>query len=584
MYSVLLATLYESITNFFFVLGDLFTFDTLALMTVIALIAIVIIVVVATSFAIELKTSKAVEAVNNYLDKKPFVNEENLVEFNKLMKRIPKPMRYQWQQYMLNRQKAPSKFLTQKNCIEVPFKSSSYNQIIGYVKNIMAIIIIMTVLIGSSLTARPASESSGFLYEYVVSIGAIPGIFCLLGILFIIFLRARKRTTINDLYYNFDYMVASLDKAVETIPTFVDYEILFSKKEIKQGIPALQDYLEQRALYEQEEIERVKASIVDHDRYDFSELDINGSLVMDRAMRENEDYIGNRKRLSMEIEHLESERDSQARAFAEANKGLQRKLRDIKETLERLRDNLDHATNNIDSNYIRKQQIDEVKKQQGLEKEMATITNRFNKDVGTIEEEIAKRNNEIAQKRNYLEKAMNAEFGEYAKKAYDQLNELVEKRNKESFEKLTLEKEDIEKELDSNNALMVEKEVLYNEKLEAMSKLDKIVKKKDDEIALKEEYIKGQDARIRELEAGKVIQRFFDANGNEFFYDEEGNPFFKDESGNNIYYDGDMEEEGIETKVVEPVKKISKSTTTKKSTTKNTTKKTGTTKPKDTAK
>ena len=93
----------------------------------------IIISFIATEFSIEVKTAKAINSINKYLELNPFINEENLVEFNKLMKSIPAPLRVQWQQYMVNRDKKPSEFFTEHNCIDKPFKAS------GYMRQIVAV-------------------------------------------------------------------------------------------------------------------------------------------------------------------------------------------------------------------------------------------------------------------------------------------------------------------------------------------------------------------------------------------------------------------------------------------------------------
>jgi len=563
MYSNQILALFDSFKGIFEAIGSLFgaTFSPLMIISLIIFAVTIVITVFSANFSIEITTNRAVNKINRYLDKKPFVNEENLVEFNNLMKSIPKPMRYEWQQYMLNRDKLPSTFMTQVNCVDRPFRSSSYEQIISYSQNIISVFTLLFAVIGFAI-ARDSIEVVKTLFAVTV----IPVTFFTFGTLLLIFLRARRKAVVSDLYYNFDYMLSSLDRAVETIPDFVDYEILFSRKEIRQGIPALQDYLEKRALFEQEQLERAKAGAIEHDKYDFSQLNLNGSLVMERAMRESEYYLGNRSRLLMEIEQLEGEKDTFTKAYIENTKNLQRKLRDIKENLERLRENLGNATNKIDSNYIRKQQDDEVKKQQTLEKEVAAITNRYNKDIANMDSEIARRNREMEEQRSYLEKAMSGEFNEYSKKVYDELNSIVEKRNAGIIESLKREKHTLEEELDTSNTIMVEKEILFKEKLDEMNKQGEVLRKKDDEIALKEEFIKGQNARIKELEAGKVIERYFDANGNEFFYDEEGTPYFKDARGNIIYYDNEQQEEVEEPVVVEEKKEKPKTTTQRKTT------------------
>ena len=130
MYSNLYLAMFDSLKSLFEGLSELIKLSEASTIALIAFAAILLATFMSTKFAIEITTNKAVNKINKYLEKKPFVNEENLVEFNNLMKSIPKPMRYQWQQYMLNRESVPSKFMTQNNCIERPFKSSSYEQTI----------------------------------------------------------------------------------------------------------------------------------------------------------------------------------------------------------------------------------------------------------------------------------------------------------------------------------------------------------------------------------------------------------------------------------------------------------------------
>ena len=96
-------------------LGNLSASIGLALVAVIGLSMVLLPIVfslIILQYSIEFKTSRALAKINKYLESHPYVTNENLVEFNKLMKRIPAPMRVQWQQFMVNRDKKPSEFFS----------------------------------------------------------------------------------------------------------------------------------------------------------------------------------------------------------------------------------------------------------------------------------------------------------------------------------------------------------------------------------------------------------------------------------------------------------------------------------------
>ena len=65
-------------------------------------------------------------------------------------------------------------------------------------------------------------------------------------------LRARQDRNLSKFYLYFHYFGRKMDKAVTTMPDYVDFEVLFTKKEIKRGIPVLNEYLEKRAQIKRE--------------------------------------------------------------------------------------------------------------------------------------------------------------------------------------------------------------------------------------------------------------------------------------------------------------------------------------------
>ena len=72
----------------------------------------------------ESKILKSIDKINKYFSKKPFITDENLVEFNGKMKNVPKTLRTRWQMYMLNRDDAPTKYINVHTCVERPLRTS----------------------------------------------------------------------------------------------------------------------------------------------------------------------------------------------------------------------------------------------------------------------------------------------------------------------------------------------------------------------------------------------------------------------------------------------------------------------------
>ena len=568
---------FSSVVDFIVQVGSYLGLSWIAVAGLSIMLVAFIISFLCTQFSIELRTTRAIEKLNLYLESNPFINDENLVEFNKLMKKIPSPMRVQWQQFMVNRDKKPSEFFSEENCIEKPFKVSSYKNHVGAVRTcLICVSILAFVLSCGALINVGATNLATVLVESLLLSLAL----YFVGELYILFLKVRRNSSISDLYYNFANFQKYIDRAVTTLPDYVDYEILFTRKEIVSGIPVLQEYLQQRALYEQEQIKKAKESQVEHEHYDFSALGVNGSLIMERAMRECEYYLGNRKRILAEISELEGSRDMLEKSYDEKNKTNQRKLRDIKESLDRLKDKLDSTTNIIVGNDLRKQRENEIQKQRQLEREVDEDNNKFDADKKKIAEEIAGKKAEIEEFRKTAENALNSEFKAYSDKIYTELKDVAEGQVKEELDGVKAENQKLQSDIEERDRCIVEKNAVYDEKLallddyskklaeqqetideasqvksEAEDKDKEIFEVKKElesrnlELEKKNQEIEKQKELIKEYKRKKQIEvyRYFDANGNEFYVDENNNPYYLDENGNKVY----MTEETAESESTE---------------------------------
>ena len=372
-------------------------------------------------FSYENRILKSVNKINSYFLTKPFITEENLVEFNLKMKKVPKVLRNNWQIYMLNREDTPTTYINVNTCIDKPLRTSSIEKNIGNFTIFTIFLTLLSFIVGLKYAQFVMIKNTPGDTLFFAAL--VPRAIVLIYTVFILIIKAAKNDIYSMLYDNFPLYERNLTKAVSTLPAYVDYEILFTKKEIKEGIPILQQYLEKRALVEQQELEKARANSVACEEYDFAELGIDGSLVLERAMKESETFIRTRNRLQEECGSIETEKENYKKNFEQASKDYQRKLQASRENLESLKSQQESSTNRIESNYIRKQQADEIKKQQQLEKDNEEATAKFNEEQISLQQEIDKRQQEIEEKKAFVQQAMLLEFKHYANTLYKALTQ-----------------------------------------------------------------------------------------------------------------------------------------------------------------
>ena len=394
----------------------------------------ILILFILSRFSYEVKAIRSVAKLNRYFASKPHIAEENLIEFNNLMKKTPSAIRTGWKQYMLNREDSPGEYINVDTCVEKPLRTSSIDK---NLKNLgiytMALCALSAVFACFSATAQ---VSVGYSIGTILLVPAI--IILIYTITTLIYLN-WKNAIQSDLFLNFHNFKRNLNKAVATLPAFIDYETLFTKKEIAKRIPILQEYIDKRAIIEQQELEKARKESAQTEKFNFDDLGINSSLLLERAMKECELYLSAKRRLQVECDQIETEKDNYKKNFDIETKEYQRKMQASRENLERLKTQQESSTNRIETNYIRKQQAEEMKKQEQLEKNNDEATTKFNEEQEALSQEIKKRKDEIEQKRLEIENAMKSEFKTYASSIYDEIEALINKDIKEKIEKLTEE-------------------------------------------------------------------------------------------------------------------------------------------------
>lgn len=524
-----LSDIVSNIVNFFSKLTNLINLDMLFVIALVVEALIVIFFLVKSAFSYEASLNRALDKINFWLFEKKFVTEENIKDLNLFFKtKAPKRLCYFWQQYILFREGTPSSYLSTENLIDKPLKTSSYN---SNIKNlslfsiIWAFVCSMFIIVSESLDANVLTGSS-------VVIALFVGIVVwLIGLVFMVYLRARKNTILNSLYQSVALFGRFMDNACIDLPSYIDYQILFTPQEIEKGQPVLREFLDYKARKEKEEFKKAKEENIDFETYDFSSTGIDGSIVLDRAMRESELYLKKKEKVLVKVSQIEAELESRRKNFDNVQKDSQTKIQASKENIVRLRQMQEETTNRIESNYYRKQQTQEVAKQEQLEQEFEQLRAKYLLEKNEGEEEIKKLNEELEKYREEVEASMVGEYQTFFDKFCQSTEKVVAKAFASKFESM---KQEIERDKQQINELQLQ--------------LKKIPKGVYDAEADKHE--KEAVVALDETQDQTSVEGVYDEEGNYVypngtFYDKEGN--FHDENGNVYSQDGKL----ISEKVVE---------------------------------
>lgn len=509
----------DSIASFFSNLSRLIGLDMLLIIGLAVEVLLVFFFLVKSSFSYEATLNRTLDKLNVWLFEKKVVTEENIKDLNMLFKtKAPKRVCYYWQQYILFREGNPSDYLSVDNLVEKPLKTSSYNsnmKNLGLFSTIWAFVVGIFVLIASAIDSQMLGSVA---VTTIVMAFLVPIVICLISAIFVAFLRARKNSILNSLYQNVALFGRFMDNACIDLPTYIDYQILFTPQEIEKGQPVLREFLDYKARKEKEEFNKAKEEKVFHEVYDFSSTGVDGSIVLDRAMKESELFLKKKEKILVKISQLEAELDSRRKNFDTVQKDSQTKIQASKENIIRLRQMQEETTNRIESNYYRKQQTQEVVKQEQLEQEFEQQRAKYLLEKNEGEEEIAKLNKELADFKAEVENGM---IGEY-KTFFDRFCQSAEKVVAKVFN-------------DKINALKAENEKDKQYITELEIKLKNVPQGEYDasQVEAKEEPV--QDVASMEGQ--------YDENGNYVypngtFYDKDGN--FHDQNGNVYAQDGTL--------------------------------------------
>ena len=402
--------------------------NTLTLETVLyifggAMLAFILINTVTLFWSYESRSIRAIKRVNKYLVKHPSINDTNLVEFNSKMKKLPMRIRERWQLFMLERIGSPSRYLSVEYCVKRPLYNSAILQSQHQFTFITILLSALSLILG--ITLANASEQAVNTAAVLSTSFMTPVVVVVLGCLYLMVLNARYKYINKDFYDIFAIFVRNVDKASNSMPDYVDYELLFTKKEIDRGIPVLREYLEKKALEEQRLLERAKRDEIEHSPYNFEDLGINGAQLISRAIDESEEFLLHKLSVQEEIVNLEKQYQATEQNMDDMEREANKKLQAIKENLERLDAAIQETTNRVEINYNRRQAKDEMDKKIIIEKDLQSMLEKEKVQQDSLRVEIEKRKEDINNSKASVEFALKAEYNTFATRVYDEIFQKV---------------------------------------------------------------------------------------------------------------------------------------------------------------
>ena len=190
-----------------------------------------------SAFSYEARIKRSFDKYNNWLFKNKKLDKQNIKEFNTLVKKGPKRFVYFWQQYILFREKGPTHYLSEENLIDKPLKTSSWA---GNVKNLTLLTCAWAVI---SLLFGFASQAGRAFSLNLFAVAFVPAVLILiLGIVTVLILKAKRVLNLDDIYHSYHIFARFITNACIDLPVYIDYDLLFTQKEISRGNPQLREF------------------------------------------------------------------------------------------------------------------------------------------------------------------------------------------------------------------------------------------------------------------------------------------------------------------------------------------------------
>lgn len=476
----------------------------------------ILLFVVKSAFSYEARLKRCIDKCNKWLFRYKKIDENNIKDFNKIIKKGPKRLVYYWQQFILYRDGGPSAYLSEENVIEKPLKTSSW---VSNIKNLGMLTIVWSVI--AFIFGASSQSARGFDIDTIVIALVLPCLSALLGVIAIIILKGRRVMNLDDIYHIYHLFSRFLTNATIDLTPYLDFNLLFTQKEIENGNPQLREYYEARARKIKEEFEEAQKNDAPLQTYEFENVGVDGSLLLNRAMRESELYINKKNATLSKIAQIESQKEALRRNFEDVQMSLQRQIQASKENIQKLIEQQAATTNRIEAGLLKNQQQKEVNKNAQLQKDYEKEEERYLRSKAELDGELDKLKEELDKGASDVQKAMSNEYQTFFEKVMKSAYQVAEAKVKEEKQTLASERDKNEEEL--------------------VSVQTQIKRLKDENDTLRERLARFDENYKQETVEGE--QGHYDENGNYIYSDgsyHDTNGLFHDVDGKVYNMNGEL--------------------------------------------
>ena len=476
----------------------------------------ILLFVVKSALSYEARLKRCIDKCNKWLFRYKKIDENNIKDFNKIIKKGPKRLVYYWQQFILYRDGGPSAYLSEENVIEKPLKTSSW---VSNIKNLGMLSVVWSVI--AFIFGASSQSARGFDIDTIVIALVLPCLSALLGVIAIIILKGRRVMNLDDIYHIYHLFSRFLTNATIDLTPYLDFNLLFTQKEIENGNPQLREYYEARARKIKEEFEEAQKNDAPLQTYEFENVGVDGSLLLNRAMRESELYINKKNATLSKIAQIESQKEALRRNFEDVQMSLQRQIQASKENIQKLIEQQAATTNRIEAGLLKNQQQKEVNKNAQLQKDYEKEEERYLRSKAELDGELDKLKEELDKGASDVQKAMSNEYQTFFEKVMKSAYQVAEAKVKEEKQTLASERDKNEEEL--------------------VSVQTQIKRLKDENDTLRERLARFDENYKQETVEGE--QGHYDENGNYVYSDgsyHDTNGLFHDVDGKVYNMNGEL--------------------------------------------
>ncbi len=439
----LLNTIEDTLTTFFSQFTDALGFAGYLGLVLGVEAFFVLLFMLKSAFSYEARLKRSLDKCNRWLFRFKKIDQNNIKDFNKIIKKGPKRFVYYWQQFILYRDGGPSAYLSEENVIEKPLKTSSWASNIKNLGLLTAVWSVFAFIFGISSQRALGTITP----DSIVIALVLPCLSALLGVVAIIILKGRRVMNLDDIYHIYHLFSRFLTNATVDLTPYIDFNLLFTQKEIENGNPQLREFYENRARKIREEFEEAQKNDVPLQTYEFENVGVDGSLLLNRAMNESELYINKKNEILSKIAQIESQKEALKRNFEDVQMNLQRQIQASKENIQKLIEQQAATTNRIEAGSLKNQQQKEVNRNNQLQKDYEQEENRYLRSKAELDAELDKLKNSLDEGVTEVQKAMSNEYQTFFEKVMKSAYQVAEQRIKEEKLALTNERDKNEEEL-----------------------------------------------------------------------------------------------------------------------------------------